>query len=160
MKLLVLSDSHGREDYVTAIVYDHLDCDAILHCGDGCNDLDIVKGLPDWGDRPILQVRGNCDFGSELPVRLMPDFGDNHFYLTHGHMQQVKYGLDYIRLDAQRQGRDVVVFGHTHIPTEAYEDGVYLFNPGAAYKGRYGLIDIRPGTILFSHGELAKMDTF
>lgn len=44
MKILVLSDSHGRDQYLAAIVYNHLDCDIIIHLGDGEHDFDLIRG--------------------------------------------------------------------------------------------------------------------
>ncbi|MGN0446028.1 MAG: metallophosphoesterase family protein [Acutalibacteraceae bacterium] len=160
MKILVLSDSHGRDDYLAAIVYDNLDCDTIVHLGDGEHDFDLISDLPEMKQKTIYQVRGNCDFSSDLPITRFENIGGYAFYLTHGYVQHVKYGVEYLMLDAQKNHRNVALFGHTHKPYENYYDGVYLFNPGAVCNGRYGKIEIKDGSILFSHGTLRKMDTF
>jgi putative phosphoesterase len=44
-------------------------------------------------------------------------------------------------------GADIIVFGHTHLPLNAEEDGVLLFNPGSATYPRgsvptFGLITV------------------
>ena len=69
---------------------------------------------------------------------------------------------------ARERSADIVLFGHTHLPYEAYiasdseeEKSVWLFNPGSMSKPRegkpsYGIIDIfvRSGkrSVLLSHG--------
>ena len=159
MKILVLSDSHGRDQYLAAIVYNHLDCDIIIHLGDGEHDFDLIRDLPEMQKKRIIQVRGNCDFNSDLPITSFENIGPYRFYLTHGYQQHVKYGTDYLRLDAEKFHCQVALFGHTHHPVEDYKDGVYLFNPGAVCNGRYGIIELVGEDILFRHATLEKMDT-
>jgi predicted phosphodiesterase len=73
----------------------------------------------------------------------------------------------------ERQGGDILLFGHTHERYEKYVDveekyseivkspekikelkNYYLFNPGSAggYNGSYGILTLTENTVLFSHG--------
>jgi hypothetical protein len=38
-----------------------------------------------------------------------------------------------------RDQPDLVIFGHTHQPYQAWHDGVLFLNPGSAGRGRFGL---------------------
>ena len=42
------------------------------------------------------------------------------------------------RMRAWFPGADVVVYGHSHVPYDAVEDGLHLFNPGSAGDRRAG----------------------
>ena len=55
MRVLIISDSHGRADLLARIVED-VQPDHMIHCGDFCTPLDQ---LPDVS-RSV--VRGNCDW--------------------------------------------------------------------------------------------------
>ncbi len=44
---------------------------------------------------------------------------------------------------------DILLFGHTHVPYTAYDDGMYIMNPGSiGYTGTYGIVDITPSGIM------------
>ena len=142
MKILVLSDSHGKEGYVYDIMRNNTDADVVIHLGDGEDDLSLaLANLPAFGNKRIYQVRGNCD-PEGLPEGRFENIGGFRFYLTHGHRQQVKYGKYALLGDARKMDRNVVLFGHTH--TQFFEDydGTRLFNPGAVIDLHYGVINI------------------
>ncbi len=161
MKLLIVSDSHGRDDYLTAICADHLDADAVIHLGDGEHDFGLIEDYPAFKGKKIYQVKGNCDFTDALPTTRFENIGGHAFYLTHGYLQHVKMGLEYIYLDAKKNNRDIVLFGHTHTPTLKKYDGVTLFNPGAVCNGRYGILTISDdGTCSFEHCSMEKQESF
>lgn len=154
MKILVLSDSHGKEEYLYTTVYEHLDSDVIIHLGDGERDMDVLRDLPAVQRKRIIQVAGNCDYASQLPTTTFETIGGYKFYITHGHMQHVKMGYDLITLDAKKQKRQVVLFGHTHQPYFSEENGIYLFNPGSLYRGEYGIISVVDTELTFHHQSL------
>ncbi len=145
MKILVLSDSHGNEGYVYDIMSKHTDVDAVIHLGDGEDDLRLGLGeLPAFGKKRVYQVRGNCDLPG-LPECRFDNIGGFRFYITHGYKQQVKYGRSFILADARKLDRNVVLFGHTHVQLLEEHDGVWLFNPGAVRDLHYGVITIDEG---------------
>lgn len=153
MKILVMSDSHGKEGYVYDIMKNNTDADVVIHLGDGEDDLGLsIAELPAFQNKRILQVRGNCD-PAGLPEGRFENIGGFRFYLTHGHRHQVKYGKFQLLADARKMERDVALFGHTHTQFFEEYDGVRLFNPGAVIDLHYGVITINESThtINFEH---------
>lgn len=160
MKILVVSDSHGRYDRLRLLASMHTDADEILFLGDGARDTYAL------GERAIC-VRGNCDAFSfvDVPSERMLCFGDFKILMMHGHEQLVKSGIDRALGYAYSKGADILLFGHTHKRCEKYypvgsqvgevalERPMYVFNPGSVGDaGSFGLIEIRNGSVLFSHG--------
>lgn len=165
MKLLVLSDSHGRADYVRRVLEMHTDAGALIFLGDGLRD------LPDNAPMPVYAVRGNCDTFTLFDLTPAPDerlecVGGRRIAALHGHTRAAKVGFGRLMALGIEQDADIVCFGHTHEPLEQYipadEDffggplarPLYLFNPGALKDGRFGLIELRADGILPSHGRL------
>lgn len=84
MRLLVASDSHRAAGNLLDIVELHLeDSDVLLFLGDGENDLENVRML--YPRLHILQVAGNCDWGSDLPAWGTAKLGGKTVLYTHGH---------------------------------------------------------------------------
>lgn len=150
MKILVMSDSHGKYEYVYSIVAENMDADVIIHLGDGPNDL-VNTQLP---TAEIFKVRGNCDFNFTLSTQLIEALGGYKFSITHGHEFGVKQGLEAYLSNAKLNNCDVALYGHTHIPFYEERDGVHIFNPGAVRNGSYGIINISEAGMEFMHCEM------
>ncbi len=146
MRILVVSDVHGRERALFQALEEQPTAGVVLFLGDGLRQAEAAQEC--YPDRTFYLVPGNCDFGSDLlPVR-QETLGGKRFYFTHGHIHDVKYGLYRLDLAARQAMADIVLFGHTHQPYEEYADGLYLFNPGSlGYGGTYGYVDIAGGGI-------------
>ena len=170
VKLLVISDSHGRADRVRELASRHKDVEAILFLGDGIRDLELIDSV---ATRAVCAVRGNCDMFSlfsveknEFPEERSLVFGESHILMMHGHTRGVKGGLDNALSYAYSRGADILLFGHTHMPFEKYfpegsviggitlERPMYAFNPGSLGESSFGYIEIRGKDILLSHGRL------
>ena len=171
MEFLVLSDSHGRtKNILEAISRQVRRPDGIIFLGDGLRDFmycDI--------DIPIYSVAGNCDTGSFYgslccdDERII-DICGKKVLITHGHNYSVKSSLTKLIYTAAYKEIDIVMFGHTHEPTEirlgvgdidmpTLKKPLYLFNPGSigGYDGDFGTLTINSrGEILFGHGKLNK----
>lgn len=159
MKLLILSDSHGRADRLRAVAEMHADAGAMLFLGDGLRD------LPDDLPMPVYAVRGNCDTffdAADAPAERLETFAGFRVLAMHGHTREVKFTMTRAVLAAGEAGADLLCFGHTHQPAEHYLSAdeapggrpLYLFNPGALRDGCFGLAELRSGGILLSHGRL------
>lgn len=170
MKFLILSDTHRHTENIMRAVKLNRDADAILFLGDGLSDIDSLScnGITCWC------VRGNCDgfslFSKEdAPDELLHRFGEYNIMMMHGHLHGVKYGYTSAAEYAYSKGADILLFGHTHCPTEKYypagstigntvtERPFRLFNPGSAGLGHpptFGTLDITDKGIVFGHGEL------
>lgn len=169
MKLLVVSDIHGRYERLSALLDMHRDADALIFLGDGLSDLmradAYSRGIS------VSAVKGNCDgfsfFGEDAPTELCQSFGGYRFLMLHGHTKGVKGSLDAAVAAAVARDADLLLYGHTHVAQEKYlpegSEFMYgalskplrVFNPGSlGNSGEFGLIDIRGQNILMSHGKI------
>ena len=100
-------------------------------------------------------VKGNCDFGSSLPVVEEFCVDGVRFMATHGHIYNVKYGLFDIDRAAREKKVDVVLYGHTHVAMDVVRDGIRFFNPGSlGFGGTFGVIEVKDGQVLSSIARL------
>lgn len=144
MKLLVFSDSHGKIVPMTEAIRREKP-DAVLHLGDCAADLDALK--QQCPVRQMLHVVGNCDRISEGPEMLCREFDGVRVMMMHGHRYMVK--MTYLRAiyAAREQTADLLLFGHTHRQECFCEGDLWVFNPGAAGTGCYGVVEISQGTV-------------
>ena len=155
MKIIIISDSHGRSEVVKRIIAAHRDAEVIIFLGDGekdlesglaengyvCFDDDIYQmkretgGLseeqPKQSQKRVYRVCGNCDRDSRGAVTLIREIDGIKFYLTHGFEQGVKHGLKRLAAFAKDAGCRAALFGHTHVMHYSCLDGVELFNRAA-----------------------------
>ena len=128
MRILVISDSHGRNDDIEGVLKQVGDIDMMIHCGDverGDSYIREIAGCP------VVMVAGNNDYYLDLPNEEEIRLGDYKVLVTHGHNYYVNSGVDYLREHALEMGYDVVMYGHTHKPSLHEEDGVTILNPGS-----------------------------
>jgi uncharacterized protein len=154
MKIVALSDTHAPRRWRSCPprVAEHLrQADLILHAGDVCT-AEVLDELADYA--PVRAVLGNNDgpdvaaWGAPetaefdldgLPVAMIHDSGPAAGRLG--------------RMRRRFPGAGLVVFGHSHIPLDAADDGLRIFNPGSPTDrrrqphGTIGLLDISAGRI-------------
>lgn len=123
MKILIVSDSHGKKELLHQIV-EQVQADHVIHCGDFCTS---VKELPDV---PITVVRGNCDF-EQVPKEQIFIVEDVRILVTHGHTLQVKRTPLPLRYRAEEAGAAIACFGHSHYPFCERVGNILLINPGS-----------------------------
>ncbi|MCD8095633.1 MAG: metallophosphoesterase [Ruminococcus sp.] len=158
MRLIVFSDTHGSLGAAREIVERNKDARTFIFLGDGEREIDKLRIL--YPELEILNVSGNCDYGSFTPNSNLYDMGSSRIFYTHGHRFSVKYGVDTLVTKAKEVGADIALFGHTHERYYKYIDGVHVLNPGSAScprdgsKPSYAFIDITDGGIMCSHVEL------
>lgn len=148
MKLLVFSDSHGMPTYMQEAIQRHRRADAVIFLGDGQRDLELMRSL--FPEMAFYTVRGNCDFGSDAPVKEVMNLDGARIFCTHGHAYNVKYGLYNVVCAAREEKADLLLFGHTHQALSDYDDGLYILNPGSisGYDATYAVVEILPKGIL------------
>lgn len=156
MKIIVLSDSHNSIKFAPFLEIAQKS-DAVIHCGDGSRDkadLENVLEIPFYG------VKGNCDFSGT--DELFFELENKKFFVTHGHFYGVKADLSRLRLKAEQLQADVVLYGHSHIPSIDFYDGRVFINPGSLtrpvqdYKPTYCEIEIIEGKIIPSLKEYMR----
>ncbi len=153
MRILVVSDTHGNADNLRRAILAQPQAEIVIHLGDGEEETNLIKRS--FPEKMFLQVRGNCDWGSSLPVKgeytVEEESGRRcKIFYTHGHLYNVKSGLYNIVCAAREEKADVLLFGHTHEAMTDYEDGLYLMNPGSlkGWKPSYGILDVTPQGIV------------
>ena len=152
MKIIVVSDSHGRIQPLEKIITE-IYADLYIHLGDGERELDdICLANP---DKQVYHVHGNCDLGSFSPDELLISPDDkNVIYAVHGHMHGVKYSLDTLKNLARQKGANIALFGHTHARYCEYDNGLYILNPGSVSRPRdgkrqsFGVIELLPKGVI------------
>ena len=170
MKFAVISDVHGRGAFVERVMEMHRDRDGLLFLGDGIRDIPLDR-IRENG-KLFGGVRGNCDMalfgtdGFDFPNELLLRLGEYNVIMMHGHTHSVKSGETRAIEYASKRGADILLYGHTHIPTETYYPEGYdangyvlpkplwVMNPGSLFDGSFGLLQIRRGQILISHGNI------
>ncbi len=155
MRILVVSDTHGRWGALYNVIKAQPTAGTIIHLGDGSDDLERIRH--EFPDRTMAGVAGNCDFfsGSGLRLSDMISAEGRNIFFTHGHNYRVKTGLTLVEQAARSRGADICLFGHTHEPLTDYRNGLYIMNPGSLGHPRdgvptCGLIDILPSGIMTS----------
>jgi len=146
VRIVVLSDTHGAFDVLLDVVRRYeKEAAAFIHCGDGKEELALLKEVKP--DLPLYAVRGNCDFGSDLPAANLLEIAGHRLFFTHGHRYSVGAGDEMLLAAAKERQADIVLFGHLHIARTDYLDGIYLMNPGSPVKPRqskpsFGILDL------------------
>lgn len=150
MRIIIISDTHGDKTFFDLINYHQ--ADVMLHAGDS----QLMK--KDFIDKPILIVRGNCDFDNfDLTCNFSTE--KNTFFMTHGDLDNVNFGCDEIVSLAKENGANICIYGHTHIVDVHKQDDIICINPGSftrslcAYPNSYMLLeeDINKLTLFDQH---------
>ncbi|MDR2942994.1 MAG: YfcE family phosphodiesterase [Treponema sp.] len=141
-KLLVFSDTHGSITSLTAVMNwakgrlppnGTICCAAFL--GDGIADLGRAAEASgfycDW-----KVVCGNNDYKASMPEAAVFDFCDYRFFICHGHRHSLYGGYNSLISAARVSQANVVLYGHTHIPSCKNIDGILLVNPGSVGRPR------------------------
>lgn len=156
MKILVFSDSHGNSYNIKRAMDMHPNASAAIFLGDGLSDFLSIP--PNNAAR--LYVRGNCDWHPEysfIPAVDSVTIDGKKIVFLHGHTHSAKSGMEALRSLAEDMGAHILLFGHTHVATEYYENGIYYMNPGTIggkdTAPTYGIITLRENGILLSHGK-------
>ena len=127
MKVLIVSDTHGRDENLELAVNREAPFDMLVHCGDVEGREFYIEALAEC---PCSIVSGNNDFFSDLPREEVIDIEENKVLVTHGHYYGVSMAFDQLADAAKQRGCNAAFFGHIHVPVLEKEDGILLVNPG------------------------------
>jgi uncharacterized protein len=125
----LISDTHGllRPEAIEFLQ----GCDHIIHAGD-IDKAEVLRELTNIA--PVTAVRGNNDKGTlakVLPETQLLEFESKLIYVIHD--------IASIDLDPAAASIDVVVYGHSHKPSQEKRGGVLYINPGSAGPRRFKL---------------------
>ncbi|ANB60868.1 metallophosphoesterase family protein [Anoxybacteroides amylolyticum] len=126
MKVFIVSDSHGLINELLEITKRHAqEATAFIHCGDS----ELPNGCVEL--QSFIYVGGNCDFARNFAKERTEDIQGIRFFITHGHLYNVKMTLINLYYRAKEVGANVVCFGHSHIALAEKMDDVLFINPGS-----------------------------
>lgn len=131
----VLSDTHRNlraVDRAFRFFVTH-DVKLVFHLGDVCSDI-IGKDIE--YDMTVICVAGNVDGAADYPHEAVVPVDGVNFFLTHGHALGVSYSLAELVAKAREKDCQVALYGHTHLPFNARENGILVINPGSAAQPR------------------------
>ncbi len=128
MKILIVSDTHGREKNLEKVLEKTGPIDHLIHLGDVEGSEDLICAMT---NAPVSMVAGNNDYYSDLPREEILTLGKYRVLLTHGHYYYVGMGHERLREEAQNRQIDIVMYGHTHRPCLDQSGGVTILNPGS-----------------------------
>ena len=148
MRILVISDTHGRHSAFDKALKEAGNIDALVHLGDTEGGEDYIEAVCGC---PAYVLAGNNDFFSDNLREMEVVFGTKKAFMTHGHYYYVSLGPERIIEEGKMRNADIVMFGHTHKPFLEMIDGMIVLNPGSlsyprqeGRKGSYIMMEIEP----------------
>jgi len=133
-RILLASDTHGRNDYLERVLKAYA-VDMLVFCGDGEgleDELCFIAGSP----AQVSMVRGNNDYNYSLKDDLVISIGAMQAFVTHGHRYRLYEGMDMLGLAARGRNCSICLFGHIHRPVCMRSEGVLFINPGSLSEPR------------------------
>ena len=155
MKILVVSDTHRKDDNLKRVLSEDWPLDMLIHLGDAEGSEHFI---PDWVNPEcrMEMVLGNNDFFSRLDREREIDIAGHKAFITHGHYYGVSMGPEGLADEAKSRGCDIAMYGHTHRPFLDVIDGVTVLNPGSlSYPRQEGR---RPSYMIINVGADGKLD--
>lgn len=128
MRVLIVSDTHRRNDNFFSVLDRVGPIDMLIHCGDTEGS---EYAISEAAGCPAEIVLGNNDFFSNLPREREFTIGKYKVWLLHGHNYYVSMSNEHLKQEAVCKGVDIVMYGHTHKPVIDIEDTMIAINPGS-----------------------------
>ena len=135
MRVLIVSDTHNKDENLLNILKVDKDFDFMVHLGDIGKLEDYIEEVTGLA---CFAVRGNNDWRSLLPSESIIMLGRHRTFITHGHGFGVYSSTERLREYAEGLGCDIVMYGHTHIPELKKYRGMTVVNPGSLTSPRGG----------------------
>ena len=151
MKIVLVSDTHGNNEFLDWVASQHKDADYFFHCGDSQSTSSQIF--------PFQSVRGNCDYFSDFPDHIKIPVEDGYIWIQHHPFNEtsilIKNNVKYF------------IHGHTHKRRDEMIDGIRFINPGAVSGARdthelsYALLMLtkNENRLLFCSGYTIKVDS-
>lgn len=155
-RIIILSDTHwSTSDHIPNFLREEiLKADALIHCGDFVS-IEILSAFSSHSS--LFAVCGNCDEAHvrrALPKERLFNLSGINIGLIHGERKNFSYIYE---LKAKFQGADLIIFGHSHIPTLERIESTIFFNPGSLTYPRggnppsFGIMEIKDGNFEIEH---------
>ncbi len=127
-KILIVSDSHRQNKNLYRVIEKEKPLDLLIHCGDMESDAFALSAMAEC---PVEVVGGNNDLFYRYEKERVFDIGKHRVYLTHGHRHGVYYSNEKLKEAGCKVGADIVISGHTHVPSIKYDNEMTILNPGS-----------------------------
>lgn len=127
MKILLVSDTHGRDEHLEEVL-ELEKPDFLCHMGDVEGSENYIR---DIAECPLAMVSGNNDFWTDLNPEVTFELQGFRIFMTHGHYYYAHSGNEQLKSAGRRNGADIVLFGHTHRPTLEFDKDIIVANPGS-----------------------------
>lgn len=132
MRIGVFSDTHGDVSRLPLFLEGLGKLNLAVHLGDFASDAQKIGA---FFHCPTEAVRGNCDYNCKEPIEKLLTLEKKRLLLLHGHGC---FGERELLYKGEEARADLVLYGHSHVPT-LFADGPRLFlNPGSLSLPRYG----------------------
>lgn len=128
MRILIVSDTHRKNDLYVDLCEKMAPLDMVIHCGDVEGSEYIIN---EAARCPVKMVAGNNDFFSDLRRNEEFTVEGYKIWVTHGHNFYVSMDNEMLKDEARSRGIDVVMYGHTHKPVIDREERLITINPGS-----------------------------
>jgi uncharacterized protein len=145
MQIVLISDTHGRNEVFSQLRERHPNANAYLHAGDSETDPINLDGF--------ASVQGNNDFYSAHPDQLVVDLQGIRILMVHSHQYHASNRIPGLVARAKKHGATLVFYGHTHVFQVDTVDNITLVNPGSLWRNRdftpesYALITVMNQTL-------------
>lgn len=138
----ILSDTHlakPDEEFRRVVERYFSDVDILIHAGD-MTGRPVLDFLSLWDLRAVSGNMDDHDLQETLPCRRIEDIEGRRIGIIHGRGSPLLLEQFVLR---SFEGVDMIVFGHSHVPTYLQRGSVYLINPGS-YKsgGTLGILEV------------------
>jgi len=150
MKILLVSDTHGKEENFEKVLKLEKP-DFLCHMGDLEGSEDHFREITKC---PLAMVSGNNDFWTDLNPEVIFELQGFRIFMTHGHYYYAHSGNEQLKSAGRRNGADIVLFGHTHRPTLEIDEDIIVANPGSLTYPRqekrrpsYMVLDLEKGKV-------------
>ena len=120
MKIVLVSDSHGNNEFLDWIAKQHKDADYFFHCGDSQSTSNQIH--------PFQSVRGNCDYFSNFPDHMKIPYENGYIWIQHHPYNETSI--------LKKNNVKIFIHGHTHKRRDEIIDGISFINPGAISLAR------------------------
>ena len=128
MRVLIVSDTHRKNDNFLQVIADEKPFDLVLHCGDTEGSEHLFESACNCA---FQAVAGNNDFFTNLPQELELTLEGYRVWMSHGHRYYVSMNTQRIWEEGRAKEVQIVLFGHTHRPLVECRQGIWLVNPGS-----------------------------
>lgn len=144
MKIAIVSDTHNNwNNFKKAIDWImEQKIQLILHCGDIMSQ-EMIDKAQNVFNGEIKYVKGNGDYGLDLPEKMELEFNGKKIAFTHF--------PDIAKKLAQSGNYDLIFYGHTHRPWDEKINECHMINPGELagqfYKPTFAIYDTATGKL-------------